>query len=256
MRFIGRGCVFIFSHPLGEASPHSWRFILSRAASIRQIARTTQSMNTLVTDFDGTLTRQDFYDLVRRRWPVDPQDDPWQHYVAGRITHFQALKEIFARIRGSESDLLEEVDAMELDPDLPEAVNALQAAGWEIIVASAGCEWYIRYLLSKAGVQLKVFANPGVFDPAAGLQMSLPPESPFFTPHTGVNKGAVVRDALARSEKVAFAGDGRPDLESALLVPSNWRFARGWLAGALREQGQEYIPLEGWAQVARHLLSC
>lgn len=213
-------------------------------------------MNTLVTDFDGTLTRHDFYDLVRRRWPVDPEDDPWQHYVEGQITHFQALKEIFSRIRGSESDLLAEVDAMGLDPDLPQAVQDLQDAGWEIIVASAGCEWYIRYLLDRAGVRLKVYANPGVFDPAHGLQMSLPAPSPFFTPNTGTNKGAVVRDALSRSEKVAFAGDGRPDLESALLVPASRRFARGWLAGALRDQGHDFILLENWRQVADHLLSC
>jgi hypothetical protein len=58
----------------------------------------------------------------------------------------------------------------------------------------AGCDWYIRYLLSKVEVSVVVHANPGVFDPERGLQMSLPEHSPFFSPTTGINKREVVRD--------------------------------------------------------------
>ena len=34
----------------------------------------------------------------------------------------------------------------------------------------------------------------------------------------------------ARYDRVAFAGDGPPDIEPALLVPADMRFARGALA--------------------------
>jgi 2-hydroxy-3-keto-5-methylthiopentenyl-1-phosphate phosphatase len=37
----------------------------------------------LVSDFDGTMTRWDFYALVRKQWPLPPNDDPWEQYVAG-----------------------------------------------------------------------------------------------------------------------------------------------------------------------------
>ena len=47
---------------------------------------------------DGTVTQYDFFELGRKRWPSLPQDDPWEKYVTGRITHFEALAEIFARI--------------------------------------------------------------------------------------------------------------------------------------------------------------
>ena len=209
----------------------------------------------LVSDFDSTMTRYDFYDLVRQRWPVPPDDDPWQHYVAGRITHFEALAAIFARIRTDEPSLLELAQEMELDPLLPEAVRRLREGGWEIVVASAGCAWYIQHLLKQAGVSLELHANPGRFVPDQGLRMVLPEASRFFNRQTGIDKTGVMRDALRRGTSVAFAGDGRPDLEPALLAPSARRFARGWLADALRGQGQAFQAFETWSQIAHQLLT-
>jgi len=207
----------------------------------------------VVSDFDGTMTRRDFYDLVRQQWPLPPDDDPWEQYVAGRLTHFEALAAIFARIRTDEATLLSLVDRMELDPTLPEAARALRGRGWGITIASAGCEWYLLRLLRKAGLALEVHANPGDFSPVTGLQMHLPEHSRFFSRSTGIDKAAVVRDALRRTAEVAFAGDGRPDLESSLLVPAERRFARGWLADALRQRGEAFHPLTDWADLARTL---
>jgi 2-hydroxy-3-keto-5-methylthiopentenyl-1-phosphate phosphatase len=110
-----------------------------------------------------------------------------------------------------------------------------------------------RYLLNKAEVSVVVHANPGVFDPERGLQMSLPEHSPFFSPTTGVNKLEVVREALNRSDRAAFAGDGRPDLKAALMVPPQLRFARGWLADTLSERGERFQRFERWSQIADHL---
>lgn len=198
-------------------------------------------MSILVSDFDGTLTRYDFFDLVRKRWPFLPEDDPWEKFVAGQITHFQALAEIFARIRTSEADLLELANSMELDASFPKSARALQDRGWEIVIASAGCEWYVQFLLNKAGVSVSIHANPGAFDPECGLQMSLPERSRFFSSTTGVNKVEIVRDAFNRSDRVAFAGDGRPDLEPALLVQPQLRFARG-VAGRGLPRTRREIP--------------
>jgi 2-hydroxy-3-keto-5-methylthiopentenyl-1-phosphate phosphatase len=212
-----------------------------------------KSMSILISDFDGTLTRYDFFDRVRQRWPCPPQDDPWEKFVTGEITHFQALAEIFAGIRTTEEDLLELADSTELDASFAESARRLQDRGWEIVIASAGCDWYIKFLLKKTGVPVSVHANPGTFDPKRGLEMLLPERSPFFSPTKGVNKVAIVRDALNRSGRVAFAGDGRPDLKPALLVPPQLRFARGWLAEALSERGEKFNPFERWSEILDQL---
>lgn len=210
-------------------------------------------MGILVSDFDGTLTRYDFFEKVRKRWPFPPEDDPWEKFVSGEITHFEALAEIFASVRTTETDLLELADSTGLDASFAESAQALQEHGWEIVIASAGCDWYIKFLLQKAGVSVSVYANPGIFDPKRGLQMSLPENSPFFSPTKGVSKAAIVRDALNRSHRVAFAGDGRPDLRPAMLVQPQLRFARGWLAEALRERGEKFHPFERWSEIADEL---
>ena len=62
-----------------------------------------------------------------------------------------------------------------------------------------------------------------------------------------------MQDALKRSDRVAFAGDGRPDLRPALLVPPQLRFARGWLAEALSERGEKFHPFEHWSEIADQL---
>jgi len=218
------------------------------------VSASSSPRRVLVSDFDGTMTRQDFYHLVRERWPVPADDDPWDWYVAGRCTHFEALAAIFARIRTDETTLLKLLDDMELDPALPSAIQRLQAAGWEIVVASAGCEWYLKRLLQSAGVAIEVHANPGEFSPEAGLKLTLPENSRFFDRNTGIDKVGVVRDALGRTPEVAFAGDGRPDLPAALLVPGARRFARGWLAGELTNRGEAFHALTDWNALADTLL--
>jgi 2,3-diketo-5-methylthio-1-phosphopentane phosphatase len=209
----------------------------------------------LVTDFDGTLTEQDFYELVRSQ--VLPKDVPdyWKDYFAGSTTHFEALAAYFAAIRSDEDTLLRLADSMGLDEGLSESVALLERHGWGVTVASAGCRWYIDYLLKQAGVILEVYSNPGEFRGDEGLIMKRDRSSPFYSESVGVDKAAIVRDALARFDCVAYAGDGKPDLESALLVEPRYRFARGWLARHLEKEGIAFRGFGRWSEVAGMLVN-
>jgi 2-hydroxy-3-keto-5-methylthiopentenyl-1-phosphate phosphatase len=206
----------------------------------------------LVSDFDGTMTDFDFYDLVSRAFP-EIGGTFWQQYEAGEISHFEALRLIFAGIRAPEASILEIVKAMRIEPRLADAAALLERQGWNVVVASAGCAWDIERLLADANVSFEVKANPGRYSPSNGLEMRLPEKSPFFSAHLGVNKVAVVREALRRCSRVAFAGDGRPDLAPALLVRPEMRFARKWLGRELAEIGEDFQPFESWFEIARAL---
>lgn len=207
----------------------------------------------LVTDFDGTLTRRDFFELVLERWPTPENDARWQQFLAGRLTHFQALAGIFGSLRVPTAELEAVVGEMELDPTLGASLQRLRRAGWEVVVASAGCAWYIERLLASAGLDLVVHACPGTYDPATGLVLCAPEESPFYSPSTGIDKEAVVHWASRQAGHVAFAGDGRPDWTAALRVPARRRFARGWLAHHLHKAGHAFQPFDSWTQIADHL---
>jgi 2-hydroxy-3-keto-5-methylthiopentenyl-1-phosphate phosphatase len=211
--------------------------------------------NVLVSDFDGTMTARDFFKLAIQQLLPPDVTNFWREYRAGRITHFEALQRYFAEIRHSEAEVLKVVDQMELDSELPRAVAELHKAGWQVIVTSAGCEWYIRRLLAAAHVELEVHANPGSYLDGQGLRMELPLGSPFLSPTLGVDKARVVRRHLGLGRAVAFAGDGFPDEEAALLVPGHLRFARGDLADVLRKHGQPYQTFSVWSEIARRLVA-
>ena len=194
----------------------------------------------LVTDFDGTMTRHDFYMLAARSLLPPDMPDYWAQYRAGQLTHFEALRAIFASIRAELATVRAVVDRMELDPGLPRALYQLRRSGWDVVVTSAGCDWYIRILLAEAGVTLPVWSNPGRFEEGRGLLMELPRGSPYFSPSLGVDKAAVVREGISSGRRVAFAGDGFPDADAARLVSSELRFARR--PGACLDQGGAGIP--------------
>lgn len=213
-----------------------------------------QPTGVLVSDFDGTMTRHDFYKLAIGSLVPPDTPDHWAGYRSGAITHHEALRRYFATIQASEEEVLELARSMELDPGLPAAVEALRTSGWKVIVASAGCDWYIRRLLAEAGVEVEVHANPGRFVAGQGLLMEMPVGSEFISPNLGVDKAGIVRHHLAAGRTVAFAGDGFPDADAARLVPAEHRFARADLANVLRDEGLAFQSFETWSDIARVLL--
>lgn len=207
----------------------------------------------LVTDFDGTMTDHDFYQLVLAELLPSDVPDHWSDYRAGRITHFEALSRYFAAISADEAAVLRLVDTMGLVPDLAVWIDRLDSSGWDVVVASAGCRWYIDRLLTGAGVKLETHTNDGDFVFGKGLVMRLPTQSPFFSRTHGIDKAAVVRHAILNHSRVAFAGDGFPDEEAARLVPAELRFARGDLARVLEKANLAFHRFDSWADVAQRL---
>lgn len=209
----------------------------------------------LVSDFDGTLCRHDFFRLAMECLVPPDMPDYWSDYRAGRLTHFEAMQVIFRSIRKDEAAVLAVISRMELEPELARWVEALRRAGWEIHVASAGCDWYIRRLFADAGVTLPIHANPGHFEPGRGLRMEFPKDSPFQSTRFGIDKAALVSERLRSGLSVAFAGDGFPDIYAARLVAPELRFARADLAETLTQEGLPFRRFERWREVAQALLA-
>lgn len=215
----------------------------------------TSAERLLVTDFDGAMTASDFFELAWERLDTRSMPDYWGQYEAGQRTHFEALAGIFSHLRGGEAVIAEIARQTQFDPLAARAIERLRAAGWDVVVVSAGCKWYIDRLLDEAGIQVAVVSNPGRIGPAGELQMLLPADSPFFHPQVGVDKSGVVRWALENFRDVAFAGDGRPDEPAARLTSPRRRFARGWLRRKFESDGTPFRPFDRWHEVADSLLA-
>ena len=207
-----------------------------------------------ISDYDGTISGKDFYSLLAEHYIPADTPDYFAQYREGRITHFEAMAAYFAFAPTEEHRLEELLAASQVDPDLTASAALLERAGWELWVVSAGSSWYVERVLRRAGVPAPVYSNPGRIESGRGLVLEkLDPSSPYHSPSVGVDKSAVVRHALDVAETVAFAGDGPPDLEPALLVQPNLRFAREFLAEALRERGEPFRPFSRWSEIAREL---
>lgn len=207
----------------------------------------------LITDFDGTMTRTDFYELVCAHCLPADVPDYWSLYSAGILTHFQAMSGIFRHICWTEAEVSAMLDRMQADSGIPAALLQLRDGGWDVAVVSNGSSWYIEKIFARLGVDLLVHSNPGRFVDGQGLIMELPEGSPYFSRSHGIDKRTVVRDALSKYSQVAFAGNGPPDLEAALMVPADRRFATGWLAGALDSRGESFRPFRKWSEIASAL---
>ncbi|MBI4765993.1 MAG: HAD-IB family phosphatase [Deltaproteobacteria bacterium] len=206
----------------------------------------------LVTDFDGTMTGRDFFRLALEYLPPETALF-WDQYKKGETTHFKALASIFLRLRCPESKANELLDKMELDGGVKSACERLEARGWRLVIASAGCLWYIEKILTPLNITAEIHANPGVFTESEGLVMELPVGSLYFSPTIGIDKSRLVQTALGQGI-VAFAGDGRPDLGPALLVHSSRRFAKGRLAEELTKRGESFHPFRSWSEMVDKLL--
>jgi 2-hydroxy-3-keto-5-methylthiopentenyl-1-phosphate phosphatase len=210
--------------------------------------------NALVSDFDGTITRNDFYVLIARKYLPPQTADYFDLYREGRLSHFEAMAAYFSHMPSDDDAIQILLRATEPDPELASAANRLKNSDWDLIIVSAGSAWYIDRILAEAGVHAVVHSNPGKVVPGQGLVLERPKNSPFFSEEVGVDKAAVVRDAQARYERVAFAGDGPPDIAAALPVSPDLRFARGFLAQELRRKGEKFREFERWSEVVEALV--
>ena len=93
-------------------------------------------MPILITDFDGTFTRRDYFDLIIERHDPPGAREAWGRFQAGELTHAEGIAGVFASLRTDLAGADRLVDALDPAPGTADAVRRLQAAGWEIVVAS------------------------------------------------------------------------------------------------------------------------
>jgi len=212
-------------------------------------------MPILITDFDGTFTRRDFFDLVLEQFDPPGARAGWQGFLDGELTLSQGLNAVFTALRTDAAGAGNLVKALSPAPGTAEAVRSLQEAGWEIVVASAGCSWYIERLMASLGLELTIHASPGTFAPETGLVMTPDPAGPYYHRLSGIDKPAVVRDALTRDAVVAYAGDSATDRVGALLVAPERRFVTGWLQRQFADEGLAHVSFREWPEIADRLLA-
>lgn len=191
-----------------------------------------------VSDFDGTITGDDFFAYASKAFFDEKSLAPWHRFKRGEITHFEALREMFAQIRVSRGELDAFMDKIPVDEGFAAAAQLCCEKNMPIYICSAGCDYYINYLIGDIikKYDITLVTNYGSYSPETGLVLQMPPvDSPYFDASTGISKAAIVNRLHREGYEVIYAGDGLPDYEAA------WNadvvFARRDLLSKCREAG-------------------
>lgn len=171
----------------------------------------------LFTDFDGTISEDDFFWYVADSYFDKSALEPWNKYLRGELTHLEAMNAIFSQIRLPETELLAFIDTIRIDPEFAATAELCRHKGIPVYIASAGCDYYINRLLGSviAANNIRLVTNHGVYSPHTGLVMHPPADSPFYDPEVGISKAKVVDLLHDQGYRVVMAGDGPPDFPAA-----------------------------------------
>lgn len=192
----------------------------------------------LISDFDGTITGDDFFNYLSRAFWDEASLEPWRCYLNGDLSHFEALNEMFQKVHIPENELQNFMNQIQIDPAFIETVELCNEKKIPLYICSAGCDYYINYLIGNLikKYDITLVTNSGTYSPETGLVMEMPPlDSPYYDAQIGISKASIVNKLHREDYEVVYAGDGPPDYEAAWL--SDVVFAKKFLLEKCRASG-------------------
>jgi len=208
----------------------------------------------LISDFDGTISKEDFFNMTVERL-LTPQDlQPWQDYLDKKITHAEALGRIFSKVRISQSEMDSFIRGIEIDPEFQNTLKLCKKLKIPVYICSAGMDYYILKRIPKEikKYNITLLANTGKYCPDTGFTL-IPPSKdyPFYDKGTGVSKEALVKYLKKQGFFTVYAGDGIPDLKAAKAADAV--FAKSVLLKLCQEEGIKTLKFDGFGDVTNYI---
>ena len=202
----------------------------------------------VVTDFDGTVTREDVAEVLLQHFAGDAWRAIEREFREERIGVREAMRREFELLGESRERLLEVVDRTTvLDPEFPGFLDDARAAGVEVEILSEGLEFYIDHLLRRWGLRLPYRTNRDVWE--AGRMRIEHPFADATCTLCGTCKMGRVLQLRAAGKTVAYVGDGHSDLCAAF--EADRVYAKGVLADLCRREEIDFVPIEDYADLRR-----
>lgn len=200
-----------------------------------------------ISDFDGTLTKKDFYKILSEAYLKDEFSPRYKSWKSGEIKDREYLSYVFNNIKRSEAEILEDILNIPFDPSAKAFIEQVKGAGGDFIIISAGTSYYIDKILEKQNIEgVDVYSNKGVFKDN-GIYFDLDKNSEFYSDRYGIDKLIVIEKLKRNYRKVFYAGDSEPDLKPALVA--DLVFAKGELVEFLKKEKKDFIEFEDFSEV-------
>ena len=204
-----------------------------------------------VSDFDGTLTEKDFYQMIIDDYLGEAGQTLYKEWREGLHDDKDFLDKIYSSINREEAEILEDILRIEWDESATQFIKQIRENGGEFIILSAGTSYYIDRLLKEKGLSdIKVYSNPGVYKDK-GIHLQLDKNSPYYSDKYGIDKAKVIEDLKKQYTHVYYAGDSAPDIPPCKIA--DIAFAKGKLQDLLNAEGINFIPVESYKDIALFL---
>lgn len=201
-----------------------------------------------VSDFDGTLTEKDFYQMMIDDYLGDAGQTLYKEWRQGLHLDKDFLGKIYSTINREEDEILKDILRIEWDESAHEFIQKVRQCGGEFIILSAGTSYYIERLLKEKGLSdVKVYSNPGIYKDK-GIHLQIDENSLYYSERYGIDKAKVVEDLKKQYTHVYYAGDSAPDILPCKIA--DMAFAKGSLQEMLRAENIDFIPIKSFKDVA------
>jgi 2,3-diketo-5-methylthio-1-phosphopentane phosphatase len=207
-----------------------------------------------ICDFDGTISKEDFYKKMMRKYMPEKEITRYVDFKSGKIQDIIFLNEIFNDVNLEEHLLDEDVLNLPLDDDFQNLIKEVHRLGGDFIVLSAGCEYYIKKIFEHHGIKdIAVYSNEGVYK-EKGLYITPNTKSPFYSERYGIDKEKVVKHFKEQYDFLFYAGDSGPDFLASLHA--DVRFGKDELIKLYNKDSVTHIPFTCFSEIIPLLQTC
>ncbi len=198
-------------------------------------------------DFDATVTINDIWDKLFKRFGDPYAFKVWEKFNTGEFSAAQCIAEACKTVHGAKPEEMKAMFASELlRPGFLDFVDFCAISNVELTIVSDGFSLYIRPILEHYGIDIPYYANTVELTESGSLSVEFPHarESCRFC---GACKCGTILTTSADEDTIVYIGDGYSD--HCPVEISDVVFARDMLSRFCSKQGIPYDPFEDFFQV-------
>ena len=197
-----------------------------------------------ISDFDGTITAQDFFKQILLRY------DPEKIFNPTGKRGFELLKETLEGINLKQEEFEKEIEHIPMDLSFIKFYKFFNKNLGDILILSAGSKYYIEKKLGLQGLKnLKIIANEGFFKNGK-FKLKKNEEEKFKEDEFGVSKEKVVLYYKNKYEKIAYAGDSYVDFKAS--CKADLIFAKANLAKILKMFNMKFNEFKNFSDITKY----
>ncbi len=200
-------------------------------------SRATRAQNwTVLTDFDGTISRYDVTDALLEHFALPGADALEQAWESGAIGSRECLQGQIALLRATPAELDALLDQVPVDPYFAEFVESCNMRQMSVRVVSDGLDYGIARILKRHGLgHLGIAANHLRYQGNRRWSLEFPFANPDCAKASGNCKCARLDQRRQLGQNVLYIGDGSSDF--CVSRDAQWVFAKDRLLDYCHEHG-------------------